>query len=244
MTTRDIRPSSEDASCDVCGRTLLRGERAHVYLDGGTRRSVCELCTARAVDEGWVREGSVPSFDAPNGATERRGSLLRRLRARGRPRTAAVAVEDEQPQDGEAPPGPGPGTSRRSAEDGAPRKRRSAHLREPRHVHAVPTGFAQRVAAAIDVFNGSEHRRTVAGVARSLGPPWVSVRPLEGSPALVHVVVAWELCWYRYEIDLSDEVPNVRQDAQGYELDELEEPERQPNAASDEHGILSLSGQD
>ncbi len=108
-------------------------------------------------------------------------------------------------------------------------------------MHAIPTGYEQRVAAAIEIFNASEHRRTVAGVARSLGAPWVAVRPLDGRSGVVQVVVSWELCWYRYEIDLSDELPSVRLDGQGYELDELEQAERHANAASDEHGTLSLN---
>ena len=31
----------------------------------------------------------------------------------------------------------------------------------------------------------------------------------------------WELSWYRFEIDLSDEAGGVRRDAQGDELSEL-----------------------
>src|SRR5581483_4418529 len=50
MSTKDIRTSAADlhASCDVCGRTLLRGERPHSFLEGTELRSVCELCTQRA----------------------------------------------------------------------------------------------------------------------------------------------------------------------------------------------------
>jgi hypothetical protein len=55
------------------------------------------------------------------------------------------------------------------------------------------------------------------------------------------VVASWELCWYRYEVDLSEEVPTVRLSAQGYELDELPAEELSPNAVSDERGSLSLS---
>jgi hypothetical protein len=95
------------------------------------------------------------------------------------------------------------------------------------------------MASAVELFNGSEHRRTVAGVARSLGAPEVSVRPA-AAPSIVNVVVAWELCWYRYEIDLSEDVPAVRVADQGIELDELEPEEREPNAVSDETGSLTL----
>jgi hypothetical protein len=98
------------------------------------------------------------------------------------------------------------------------------------------------MSSAIDAFNSSEHRRTISGVARSLGEPAVAVRPLANRPSIVDVVVAWELCWYRYEVDLSDELPSVRVAAQGYELDELEPEEREPNAVADERGSLKLAG--
>jgi hypothetical protein len=107
-------------------------------------------------------------------------------------------------------------------------------------VRAIPTSPEQKVASAIRLFNDSEHPRTVAGVARSLGPPAVSVRPADMRPSLVYVVVSWELCWYRYEVDLADEVPGVRVAAQGSELDELAPEELEPNAVSDEHGSLAL----
>jgi hypothetical protein len=107
-------------------------------------------------------------------------------------------------------------------------------------VHAVPTSDEHKIASAIEIFNGSEHRRTVAGVGRSLGPPAVSVRPDSERPTAVNLVVAWELCWYRYEVDLSDDVPSVRVADQGIELDELAPEERESNAFSDENGSLAL----
>jgi hypothetical protein len=57
---------------------------------------------------------------------------------------------------------------------------------------------------------------------------------------VVWVIAAWELCWYRYEIDLADEMPSVRVAAQGTELDELETVEREGNARADEDGVLAL----
>jgi hypothetical protein len=228
VNTRDIRTSNVDTSCDVCGRTLLRGEKVETYLAGGSRRSVCELCKPRAVNEGWIREGTVPSYELSETTSDRRRSLLGRLRSRRErapARDAVPTLADEL--DGQAWP------------DAESRAREP--IREPRHVRAIPTSAEQKIASAVEVFNSTEHRRTVAGVARSLGEPSVSLRPADVRPSLVNVVIAWELCWYRYEVDLSEEVPGVRVVAQGYELDELEPEERQPNAVSDENGSLELA---
>jgi hypothetical protein len=238
-TTKDIRPSTAITTCDVCGRTLLRGEHAEIYIDGGVRRSVCELCKSRAVNEGWLREGTVPTYDESQSSSARRGSLLSRLRRRRDRAPEPLAPMDAEP---EFPPEPrAPGSDPRApAPDSrpAPRRRDRATTREPRHVRAVPVGAEQKIASAMAVFNNSEHRRTVAGVARSLGAPDVSVHPNLEHSSLVDIVASWELCWYRYEVDLSDEVPVVRVAAQGYELDELTPQERESNASYDEHGAL------
>jgi hypothetical protein len=231
VTTRDIRTSTAYAVCDVCGRTLLRGERSEIYLHGGERHSVCELCKSRALHEGWVKEGTVPPFGNGDSRSERRRSLLGRIRSRrGEPEAepnAGYHGEDlYEPAPAEPP-----------AQPARPRRDR---VREPRHVRAVPTSPEQKTASAVRLFNGSEHTRTVAGVARSLGLPAVSVLPSTTQPSQVMVVVSWELCWYRYEVDLSDEVPSVRVAGQGYELDELGPEERQANAVADEVGALSF----
>ncbi|MHB8692362.1 MAG: hypothetical protein ACYDHH_14065 [Solirubrobacteraceae bacterium] len=271
MTTRDIRTSHETSVCDVCGRTLLRGEHADVYLNGGTRRCVCELCKTRALHEGWVREGTVPAYETGDSGSDRRRSLLGRLR--GRPReaengsSAAPTLDDEL--DGQSwsesgtggielsPTSPGgrpqPPPARRPREStrggrwgsrtpaGDPyRETPRGPGREPRHVHAVPASAEQKIVAAIEVFNRSEYRRTVSGVARSLGEPWVCITPVENRPGLVNLVVSWELCWYRYDVDLSEDEPTIRVSGQGYELEELEPAERIANAVADEHGQLAL----
>jgi hypothetical protein len=230
VATKDIRPSTAITICDVCGRTLLRGEHAEVYIDGGVRRSVCELCKPRALHEGWLREGTVPTYDGGETTSNRRGSLLGRLRRR-RDSAPSAPLTAEAPLDAESEPEPRPAPR-------APRRRPREPSREPRHVRAVPMGAEQKIASAIEVFNNSEHRRTVSGVARSLGAPSVSIHPNEEHSSRVDIVAAWELCWYRYEVDLSDEDPVVRVAAQGYELDELSPRERESNAAYDQHGAL------
>jgi hypothetical protein len=244
--TRDIRTTDAFTACDVCGRTLLRGEKAEVYLNGGARRSVCELCKDRALHEGWVREGTVPAYDDNGASSDRRRSLFSRLRGGGGRREPA-APPQASPTLADDLDGHSWSESRSRYEIERPRNGgrgdpgdTQAGRREPRHVRAVPTSEEQKIAAAVELFNGSEHCRTVAGVARSLGAPTVSVAPADVRSSLVRLVVSWELCWYRYEVDLSEDHPSVRIADQGYELDELAPEELEPNATADERGTLAF----
>jgi hypothetical protein len=230
VSTRDIRTSVNHTTCDVCGRTLLRGEHPEVYLAGGERRWVCDLCTSRALQEGWIREGTVPSYDRDDNARERRRSVLGWLRSR---RPAEVPSANGPDVPGPVTPAPEPAIA-------APAARIRELVREPRHVRAVPSSVENKVSSAVEVFNGSDHARTIAGVARSLGSPSVSVLASETQASIVTVVASWELCWYRYEIDLSDSVPSVRLAFQGSELEELDQAEREANATADENGLLEM----
>jgi hypothetical protein len=95
---------------------------------------------------------------------------------------------------------------------------------------------------ALDVFNASEFPRRVAGVIRSLGDPLVTVRSAEHLASVVRIVVAWELCWYRYEVDLSEPVAEAAVIAQGTELAELPREDRMANAFATDTGALALAG--
>jgi hypothetical protein len=229
MTTKDIRTAHVQVSCDVCGRTLLRGEHAETYLAGGSRRQVCELCTARAVHEGWVREGVALERRPRSFGGERRRSLLGRLWRSGGARLAEAPAAN--------------GTDTNGAGNGwheAPVEDREPLSPQPRQVHAVPTSVEQRTVSALERFNRSEHPRTVAGVARSLGAPVVVARPTDEQDSLMSIVVSWELCWYRYEVDLSDSGAAVRLVGQGYELSEIPQEDRvEANASADEYGTLA-----
>jgi hypothetical protein len=94
---------------------------------------------------------------------------------------------------------------------------------------------------AIEAFNASEYPRRVAGVARSLGAPEVNIRSAEHAVSVVRILVAWELCWYRYEVDLDEPETGARAAGQGSELGELTREERLVNAVADDSGALSLS---
>ena len=237
MPPKTIRPETEILACAVCGRRLLQGETPETYLAGGSRRVVCELCTTRANHQGWIRE-------APGGALGGRpgteGGLFDRLRARRGSRRPANGAEPQFDGDEGFAPAPA-----EPAPEPAPAPDPFANVeqpREPRHVHAVPTSGELKTAKALDLFNASEHRRTIAGVARSLGAPDVLVRPHPVEASLVVIVVAWELCWYRYEVDLAEEgVHGVRLAGQGYELAELPEEDLGANAAADDHGTLAFA---
>ncbi|TML04601.1 MAG: hypothetical protein E6G41_11595 [Actinobacteria bacterium] len=243
MTRKAITTSHAVVSCDVCGRTLLRGEHADVFLHGGQRRMVCELCTPRAAHEGWIREGMDDARVRDRGERRSR-SLLGRLRTR-------LAEVPAQPEPGAAPeteyeapplepvpePEPEPEYQPQPVEPVAVEEESQA----PRSVHAVPTNADLKIARAVELFNVSEHPRTVSGVARSLGAPVVAVRPSQTEGSVVMIVVAWELSWYRYEVDLGNEAAGVRVTEQGSELAELDPDDQTANAAADETGRLHLA---
>ena len=257
MTTRkSITTTRAAVSCDVCGRTLLRGEHADPFIAGGARRMVCELCTARAANEGWIREGADNTLAVRARGSRSGRSFLDRLRSRrdggaetepepepelpsAARRTRIERVERSSRADDEY----GPEHGQHDADGDPPAPITNGHdtARESRHVRAVPTNADLKMGRALDVFNASPHPRRMAGVARSLGTPAITVLPSETEGSIVSIIVAWELCWYRYEVDLADEAAGVRVIGQGAELSELAVEEQQPNAAADERGRLALA---
>jgi hypothetical protein len=74
---------------------------------------------------------------------------------------------------------------------------------------------------ATELFNASAFRRTVAGIAKSLGEPRVSVVPLPGPNAEVVITVAWDISWYQYRVTPESGQP-VRLEGRGHEPRELE----------------------
>jgi hypothetical protein len=271
MATRSIVTSQPDIACDVCGRTLLRGEHSDVFLAGGQRRDVCELCAPRAVDEGWLRERDGHGMSVRPARQRRARNLFGRLRQLRGP--ASEGALGESPAVGvEVPPGSVPA---RPAESGSLHAEGdpsydflgtgeelatgspvsdSHHPGAPLPVtgpgsseselelapeEPISSGDAKAL-RALEVFNAGEHPRRIAGIARSLGAPAVSVRPLAESGSGVAIVVAWELCWYRYEVDLSEPGAEAQAIAQGTELGELDREDRLANAAAAESGTLLI----
>jgi hypothetical protein len=74
---------------------------------------------------------------------------------------------------------------------------------------------------AADLFNESAFRRTIAGIAKSLGEPKASIVPLSGTNAEVVLTVAWDISWYQYRITPESGQP-VRLAERGHDPRELE----------------------
>ena len=90
---KELRPFHDHVTCDVCGRTLLKGERTEPFLaTGGERHGVCELCFVRAEHEGWIRESAHDELPARGPRTQERRPLLGRLRRRSEPANGAFGA--------------------------------------------------------------------------------------------------------------------------------------------------------
>ena len=232
---KQVRTFEEHMVCEVCGRTMLKGESTEPYLTPSRERKlVCQLCAPRAQQEGWIRESANPG--APARPPQQREGGRRFLRARKSP----MSQDDAVHQAGEG------SVSEIDGADGVPpgsrrAGRRSRFRRDPRHVRAVPTNAQLKLERAIELFNVSEHPRTVAGIARALGLPHVSASTSDGSPAEVVLTVAWDISWYQFVVDLSDTRDPVRMEARGEELGELRPEARDWNGSAEADGRLALA---
>ena len=217
---------SHEETCAVCGRTILAGERTRCYVSTAGRREVCELCVPRAERLGWEREreGMPESLPQP----EKRGLLGRLMRRRPDQRPSGPEGEpvEEEPA---VEPTPAPQLRPRDPDPAAAGAR-------PQRLDPEPT-LLSPFERAVARFNASEASRTVAGLVRTLGAPWVSVGASAGAPKEVRITVAWELSWYQWGVDLGDELRPVFQIDKGLEMDQLDSAARQWNASAQEGRI-------
>ena len=88
---------------------------------------------------------------------------------------------------------------------------------------------------AADLFNASQFRRTVTGVAKALGEPRVSIVPLSGVNAETVLTFAWDISWYQYRVQPEAAQP-VRIAERGHDMSELDEGFTGWNAKLDESG--------
>ena len=68
--------------------------------------------------------------------------------------------------------------------------------------------------------------------------PWVMARPHLESASEVTIVIAWELSWYQYRVDLTETHEAVALVDKGQELDELDAALREWNAGATAEGVL------
>jgi hypothetical protein len=88
---------------------------------------------------------------------------------------------------------------------------------------------------AADVFNASDYRRTIGGVAKSLGEPRASIRQLSGVNQELVITIAWDITWYQYRVSRESAQP-VRLEARGHELGELDAVYQNWNGRVDTEG--------
>lgn len=74
---------------------------------------------------------------------------------------------------------------------------------------------------AADLYNASDYRRTIGGVAKSLGEPRASILPLSGVNQELVITIAWDITWYQYRVSPESAQP-VKLEARGHELGELD----------------------
>jgi hypothetical protein len=95
----------------------------------------------------------------------------------------------------------------------------------------------QQMVEAADIFNASDYRRTVGGIAKSLGRPRASIVPLSGVTGELILTVAWDISWYQYRLT-PDSAQPVRLAERGHELGEIDATYRRWNATIEDDGRL------
>ena len=216
--------SSEPQACDVCGRHMLSGERTREYVTPhDDRRAVCDLCRAKVHSAGWVR-ADLAEHQRPK--EEAKDKPRRRLR--WRPRVKLVREREGRETDGGRDRG---GTT-------VQQRRPRPSQRRP----GSPETPERRIRRALERFNSSEHRRTVAGLTRSLGNPRVAAITPAEAPDQVRLTVAWDLSWYQWEVELSEQETAVHSLGTGKEVSELGAADRAWNAWAGDDGRLQLGG--
>ena len=93
------------------------------------------------------------------------------------------------------------------------------------------------IVEAADLFNASAYRRTVGGIAKSLGAPQASIVPLSGVNTEVAITVAWDISWYQYRVTRDAPQP-VRLEQRGHDPSELDSKFADWNATLADDGRL------
>ena len=90
---------------------------------------------------------------------------------------------------------------------------------------------------AADLFNASAYRRTIGGIAKSLGDPKASIVPLSGVNAELVITIAWDISWYQYRIS-PDSAQPVKLAERGHEVTQLDGAYKSWNARIEQDGRI------
>jgi hypothetical protein len=171
-------------ACDVCGRTILKGEQIHEYLTPQRQRiRVCVLCRSRAESSGWIPVSMAHTLEDEQPRRSPGMALKQRFtRAAARARSAARTRREAEPErryepperEVEAPPAPQPPAKAAEPqpqtapepepkEEPAPAKRPSA---KPRARRQTPTRPTKRAAKGPEERATGTQRRSPTGTQR------------------------------------------------------------------------------
>ena len=90
---------------------------------------------------------------------------------------------------------------------------------------------------AAELFNASDYRRTVGGIAKSLGIPGASILPLSGVSGELVVWIAWDMSWYQYRVTPESAQP-IKLAERGHDVSDLDVSYKDWNAHVEEDGKL------
>ena len=90
---------------------------------------------------------------------------------------------------------------------------------------------------AAELFNATQFRRTIAGVAKALGEPLASITPLSGVHSEMVLTFAWDISWYQYRVSPESAQP-VRVAERGQDIADLDASYQAWNATVTDDGRL------
>jgi hypothetical protein len=90
---------------------------------------------------------------------------------------------------------------------------------------------------AAELFNASDYRRTVGGIAKSLGIPRASILPLSGVSGELVVTIAWDISWYQYRVT-PDSAQPIKLAERGHDVSDLDTQYKDWNAHVEDDGKL------
>ncbi|HEY0280483.1 MAG TPA: hypothetical protein VGC32_19620 [Solirubrobacterales bacterium] len=166
---------SLEATCAVCGRTILKGELVHSFVSVEGRHEVCTLCADRAAEAGWLPADQEGAEEKMRSKGERKSGLFGRLFARPEQpevepfiRDGGVAGDDWFEDELSPPPAPDPATRRESHELDTERYDVEAEWRGERGDAAAPKpSTARRLAGLFGSAASRDDERPGADAPRS-----------------------------------------------------------------------------